>query len=228
MSLDEILEHIHVLVEKDTDYPTSSEEDYAARTKLVNNAIDIWASEEAVYWNELFTSLSDAADGDTTAVADTEAYDCPSDFEFVTGQLRLQDSDGSATYFDKIPPEDSINLDNDTGTYCFWVTGNDSAGYQVHIHPTPTDNDYDGYTIEYDYYKSPTTLSSATDETEMPDPFFAVYWVGAELLSDELPSTANTYRQIAMNKLRAMKVKNDTPAPWEPMVIQDSYSGFGV
>lgn len=226
MTLTELLQHINILINKDTDYPTSSEEDYDVRVKLVNQAINVWGDDKGVLWNELFASLADASDGDTELVEDQESYDCPTDFNFPLGKVRTVHDDDS-TYYDRMPVTQSQLLDDDSSTYCFWITGNKDAGHDIHIHPTP-DSDNAGDTISYDYYKDPTELSSGTDVIEMSDPYFAVYWAAAELMQDELPSQADTYRQIALNKLSAMKLRNDQPAAWEAHAITDNYEGFGI
>ena len=70
MTQDEALQQIHILLEKDTDYPTSGSEDYTVRQALLANAVRVWAYEEGVTWNELFVDLADASDGDKTTTAD--------------------------------------------------------------------------------------------------------------------------------------------------------------
>jgi len=224
MTQDEALQQIHILLEKDTDYPSSGSEDYTVRQALLANAVRVWAYEEGVTWNELFVDLADASDGDTTTTADQEEYDAPSDLVFPVGYLRIIDSDGNSTYYKLIRPDDVQLYDNDSSTKIWWVTGNKKDGKKVHIHPAPSSS---GLTISYEYYKEPTVPSSGSDVLEMSDPQFAVYWVLSELLRDENPGLAQTYQNIALNKLNAMKLRNDVPARWQESGWRDVYSGFG-
>jgi hypothetical protein len=203
MTLDEFQSRVHALYEQDSDSPSSGEEDYTVRTTLANDAINVWETENGVLWNELFTTLDDASDGDTTTTADTSAYDAPSDFKFPVGFVKITDaSTGGETFYEQIRPEDS-GLDWDEGDKFYYVTGNKSSGYKIHLNPTP---DSTGDEIDYEYYKEASELSATTDEFEMSDPGFAVYWTLNKLQAEE--GRGGMALQVAMEKLRGMKTKN--------------------
>lgn len=224
MTVAEILQSIHVLVDGDVDYPSAGDTDYDTRLARVKEAVRIWESEGNVLWRDLVVSLSDAADGDTSTVADQEAYDAPSDFRYPMGKLRVVDSSGNSTYYTRIGAEDAQMYQNHADPRLYYVTGNEQDGYTIHILGAPESS---GLTIAYDYYKSADIPTTGTETLEMVDPMFAVYWSAATEIEDEDPGKADIWRQVALNKLEAMKLKNDTPAPWEGSVINDDYSGFG-
>jgi hypothetical protein len=219
--LDDILQEIHFLLEKDTDYPKSGEEDYTLRHALVKNAIRVWESQQGIFWNELFTTLEDAADGDKTTDG-TDTYDAPTDFKHPVGWLRLVDG-STSTYYELIKQGRVQDFDNDTATRIWYVTGNKASGFKVHISPTPGT----GSTIKYEYYKDATLPSDGADVIEMSDPQFCVYWALAELVRDEDPALAQTYQQIANDKLAQMKLSNDGPVWGQEYGIDDNYPGFG-
>jgi hypothetical protein len=218
MTLTEVLQEIHVLIEKDTDYPTASEEDYLVRLALVNSAIRIWENEEGILWNELFASLADASDGDDTTEVGVSSYDCPTDFKFPLGYLRI----GTTPTFYNLMKLENIQIhDGDTSSQYWYITGNANSTYVYHINPTPTSVD----TIQFEYYKTATLMEDGDDVIEMSDPQFVVYWVVGELMKEEDPGLAADYRQIALAKLRGMKTRNIMPASWQDNQIDDFYQG---
>lgn len=225
MTLEDILKQIHTLVEGNTDYPSSTEDLYLTRVKRVELAIRNWANEEGVLWNELFVSLADASDGDKTVVSGTSEYSAPSDFVFPVGYLRLTKSGSSPIYYALIKPGDVQMYDNSSDKI-WYVTGNKKTGYTIHINPTPGDNE-DGYTIQYEYYKEPFIPSNSTDVIEMSDPTYIAYWAAAEEIEEENPTLYDYYTQIAINKLNAMKLKNDISTWWQQSGPMEGYSGFG-
>jgi len=225
MTLQDIMKKIHILVEGNTNYPGTSEDSYLTRLQRVETAVRNWENEEGVLWNELFVSLADASDGDKTVSNGTSEYSAPSDFKYPLGYLRLVDSSSNSTYYKLIKPGD-VQLYDDSSAKVWYVTGNESTGYKIHILPTPGSTE-DGYTIQYEYYKKATIPSNPSDVFEMSDPLYVAYWVAAEELREEDPALSDYYMQVAINKLNAMKLRNDMPTWWEEHGIQDVYSGFG-
>lgn len=215
-----------MLVEGNTSYPSTSDDIYQTRLQRVATAVRNWENEEGVFWNELYTRLADASDGDKTIVSGTSEYDAPSDFRLPLGYLRLVDGSGNSTYYRKIKPHD-VQLYDGTANKLWYVTGSKATGYKIHIIPEPDDT-VDGYTISYEYYKYATVPSSGSDIFEMSDPLYVAYWAAAEELREENPGLADYYTQVALNKLNAMKIKNGSPTWGEHTGILDIYSGFGT
>jgi hypothetical protein len=220
-TLDEILQRIHVLLEKDNQYPDSGDEDYEVRTALVQDAVEVWNGEENVLWSELFTTLADASTGDDTTTTDL-TYDCPDDFVFLAGTVRLVQN-GQRIFFTKIEPHEQQQWIESGQKYCY-ITGNKSTGFTLHL------SEYvaTGLTIEYEYYKTVTIPTTGSSEVEMDDPQFCVYWALAELVSDEDPGLSAKYSSIASSKLDAMKLKNNAPSFFQPHTVSDESEGFGA
>ena len=104
MTLQEFQDRTHVLYQGDDSTPESTSTDWAVRLNLLKAAISAWDNEKGILWNELWTQLSDAADGDKTVVASTVDYDCPSDFRFLGAYVRTTDSNGDHTYWTVVKP----------------------------------------------------------------------------------------------------------------------------
>jgi len=225
MTLQQVLQQIHVLAEGNIDYPGTSEDLYLTRLKRVEMAIRNWEKEEGVFWNELFTSLANASDGDKTIVSGTSEYSTPSDFVFPVGYLRLVDSSGNSNYYKLIKPGD-VQVFDKSSAKVWYVTGNKSSGFTIHVLPSPGSDD-NGKTISYEYYKDATIPTSTSDVIEMSDPMYIVYWAASEELKEENPGVSDYYMQVAINKLNAMKTANDTPVWWQEIGVKDVYSGFG-
>jgi hypothetical protein len=214
--------YLNGLYEQDSTDPTSGDESYALWTALFNIAIGIWENEEGMLWRELYVSLADATDGDKTISASTWDYDCPTDFRFVVGKVRLVSPSGVSSYYEVIPPTDVSLYDDNSGRWCYF-TGNVNTGYDLHFNPDL--NLTTGDTIAYEYYKNASTLSSPTDKFEMADPMFAVFYALSELKKDEGDTSALS---IASQKLESMKTKNIMPAHWqESSLMNKTDDGFG-
>jgi hypothetical protein len=219
MTTDEALQQIHILLEKNIDYPTVGDEDYTVRLALLKDAVQTWENEEGVLWNELFVSLADAADGDKETVAEQSDYDCPSDFKFPAGYLKI----ATNNFYPLVRPENVQKYDPNNGERYWYVTGNKATGYTYHLHPIPT---VGGETINFNYYKNASLPTSGSSVLEMSDPQFAVYWALAELTKEENPGLAQNYLDIAMAKLRAMRTKNIMPAFWQDNQIEDYFVDY--
>lgn len=218
----------HYLYQGDTAAPSDGDDDYTVRRGLLEAAINRWESEKGVLWRELWVMLSDAADGDKTTVADQTSYDCPSDFRFIGGFVRLVDAAGNSDYYWVIKPESAELYRNEDEPVCF-VTGNKSGGYDLQFITAPTA----GLTIEYPYYKEPDIPDATTDVIEMADPWFCVYFVLSKLheLDGEGDRAMKAFAE-ADAILRSMKTKNVMPPFVQPSAVPDrdfeiGYDGFG-
>ena len=222
-TLSEAITYLNSLYEQDSTPPTVGSDDYTVWTGLLNIAISIWENEEGVLWRELYTTLADAADGDKTITASKWDYDCPSNFNFVVGKVRLVSPSGVSTYYEVLPTSDVSLYDDNSGQWCYF-TGNASTGYKLHFNPDLTLTT--GYTIVYEYYKTATKLSSGTDTFEMADPMFAVFYALSELKKDEGDTSALS---IATQKLEAMKTKNIMPSLYQDTSLRNrTEDGFGI
>lgn len=228
MTLQEYQDYLHSLYQGDGSTPGSTSDEWDHRTNILAAAIGTWDHESGVFWNELWSQLADAGDGDTTVVAATLTYDMPTDFRFLGSYVRTTTSGGNNTYYRVITPSDAELYTNTSVNACY-VTGNASAGFDLTFLKQPTAGD----TINYPYYKSPTVPSATTDVIEMSDPWFAVYFGLSKLHEHDRDGDRATEAMVmAQDKLRGMKVQNMMLPHEQTNKVKDrdfgaGFGGFG-
>lgn len=230
MTLSEYQTALHSLYQGDTSTPTSSDDnEWTVRTELLKAAINAWDNEFGIMWDELWTNLSDASDGDKTINASDLDYDMPTDFRFLGGYVRTYTDDGNETYWQVYSPERASMDENKDPKACY-VTGNKKSGFDLHFLAQPTASD----TLEYPYYKEPFEPSSGTDVIEMSDPYFAVYYALAKLHEqDGDGDRANLAIATANEHMNNMRVRNDMAPNNNPNRVEDvdfllNKTGFGT
>jgi hypothetical protein len=215
-TLSDCINYINFLYEVDSTAPTAGDEDYTVWTGLLNVAKNLWENEEGVLWRELFVKLADAATGDKTTDG-TTSYTCPTDFVFPASAYVWI---GTVPY-KVIKIEDLQLYENDTGEWCYFVTG---ASPTLEFNPNLTMDT--GSTISYNYYKYATKLTTGTDKIEMSDPMAAVMFVVGELKKEEGDASA---LEVYTQKVKAMATKNEMPT-WlqDNDLLNPTETGFGV
>lgn len=228
MTLQQFQDILHSLYQGDTDAPTSTDTAWTHRVNLLKAAIGAWNGEKGILWNELFTMLSDASDGDKTVVADTLEYDCPVNFRFPGGFVRTFATGGASTYWKVMSPQKAELIQGQALNVCFF-TGNANSGYTLHFVSQPQA----GHTIDYPYYKTPFEPSSAAHVLEMSDPYFAVYFVLSKLheIDGEGDRAIKAFNEAAA-KLSGMRTTNEMPAWFQDNNTEDrdwatGSGGFG-
>lgn len=228
MTLTEYQTYLHSLYQGDGSTPSDGTDEWNHRENILAAAVGLW-DDEPVLWNELWTTLTDAADGDKTVVAATLDYDMPTDFRFLGSFVRTTDSSGNHTYWEVLKPETS-ELYKNTSAKGVYVTGNKSAGFDLHFMQQPNAGD----TINYPYYKEPSSPTLAAGVIEMSDPWFAVYYALSKLHEhDGDGDRALMAFQVATAKLGKMKTRNMMLPSMQPNSAPDrdwglGYGGFGT
>lgn len=220
-TLSDAITYLNTLFESDSSAPTSGEEDYTVWTSLLNAGINIWENEEGILWKELFSKLSDAADGDKTTVASTYSYDCPTLFQFPASAYVWLGTGNQKVSYEVITQERAQLLENNQDRWCYFLMDKTPT---LEFNPNLTiDADQ---TISYNYYKFASKLTTGTDTFDMADPFFAIYYALSELKKDEGDTSALT---IATQKLEAMKTRNVMPVWFQgDSLIDGMGDGFGI
>jgi hypothetical protein len=197
--------------------PSSGEEDYSVWTDLLNSAINLWEFEEGTAWKQLFIELADAADGDKTTDG-TNTYDLPALFVRPNSAYVWIGSGTSKTPYKIIDIRQKQLYENNTERWCYFTPT------KLEFNPNLTMDT--GSTISYNFYKGATALSTGTDEFEMQDPMFAVYYALSELKKEEGDTSALT---IATQKLAAMVTRNEYDADFQDnTLISPMGDGFGI
>lgn len=231
MTLTQAQQILHSLYQGDTNDPSTSDDDYSTRTRLLNAAINVWEKEGDGRWPELFVNLSDASDGDKTTTSGTSAYSAPTDFSFMAGFVRVDDENGAQTFYPEVSLDKAPLYANDTATKRFYVTGNTQDGFTVNILPAPT---VTGRDITYEYYKVADQLSTGSDIIEMSDPYYAVYYALSVLFeNDGEGDRAIKALQQSRDRLDQMKIRRMVVGAYQDNSIPDrdydtGTAGFGV
>lgn len=228
---------LHALYTGDDQTPASTDAEWTVRTVYLNSAINTWETEFGMLWNELWTNLADASDGDKTINASDLLYTTPTDLHFLGGYVDTYTVSTQKTRWQVVKPEKAALLDGDsievvTGFTAghVWLTGNAKAGLVVNFSSQPTAGD----TLDYPYYKNATTLSAGSDVIEMSDPYFALYFALSKLHEqDGNGGRAGFAIGQAEEKLKNMKTLNAMAPPFQQNSVENSDvlrsgGGFGV
>lgn len=218
--LDDFIEYVDTVYNTSDDPPVSGETDYTVWTALANIAVSVWENEEGILWNELFVKLVDAATGDKTTSAGDYSYVVPTDFRYpASGYVWLGTGTNKVAY--QIIKQKDVQLqENNRGNWCYFLLdGSPTLEFNPNLNITG------GETINYNYYKNATKLTTGTSTFEMSDPMFAVYYTLAELKKEE-----GNAGELAMasQKLEAMKTRNIMPT-WNEVdsFLASPGTGFG-
>lgn len=178
----EILNIVYSLYETDDENWDTTSSEYLSARVFANDAINKWRGYKNTEWKTLWTNLDDAADGDKTTTAGDYSYDCPTNFLKPSSWVRTEDSGGGFTLWKVISPHKIANLDTNEEYFCYF-TGSEKTGFDLHFNPNKDLTT--GDTIHYEYYKTPTKFTATTSTTEVPDPYFIVYYVVYRLLKND-------------------------------------------
>lgn len=209
MTLTQIQQRIHQLYEGSTDYPDSDSDDYALRLGLINQAEQVWETEE-VDWRELHGTASTTTDG-------TSQIDAETDFIQPLGQLVITESTGDVYYPFKRTRDAQRILANNSSEKFYYVTGTPGA-YKINVNPTPST----GLTVTYPYKKSVTQVSSGSDIPQMSRPLYVVYYVLSKLYElDGRNDMLTSYNNQAYDVMANMKIINEEMPAGHIDVLED-------
>lgn len=195
MTETEIINAIYYLVEIDSEPWGTSDDEYLTARGLCNIAIDRWEKYENTTWNELFAKYSDYESNNVTT--DSYSYNCPDDFVRPCSFVRV-----NGELYDVKKPQEIASLKESSERWVYFM-GNPNDGYTLNFNPNLTM--IPDQTLDFEYYKSATKFTASTDVTEIPDPYFIVYFVAAHM-GDEGINT--DYFQMAEARLEQMATVN--------------------
>ncbi len=213
MTIQEVLNQIHIKYEFNTDFFDMANEDQKVRLALVNDKINMWENENGILWRELYTTVSDTLDSNGS-------------FNLTNFILPANRLEIGSDYYEYISPEllqEQQKFNSNAKVYT--VTGGVSdKTLTVYPNPGPV-----GFSLRY--YKKATTYLTGTETTEleMSDPYFVIYSVVAELYLDDGDTEKSSVAiQIATQKLEGMKSKNAAVPVFVDTKQPDyQFKGFG-
>jgi hypothetical protein len=214
-----IIDIVYSLYETDTEGWDATSSEYLSARNYCNAAIVRWENYMNTTWRELWTTLTAAADGDKALVAGDYSYDCPTNFKRPSSWVRT-----GSTFWTVISPEQVGKMANSSENFCYF-TGSVKGGFGLNFNPNVTLTT--GETIYYEYYKTATQFTTTASTTEIPDPYFIVYFVLARFLKndgEDFSDEANQAEEILDN----LRTVNLTGLFSVPDPIEDLSEGFGL
>jgi hypothetical protein len=182
----EILNITYFLYETDDAGWDTTSAEYLSGRAFANAAIKRWENYQNTVWNELWTTLTASTQTVPTLVktltASTYTYTCPTDFRRPSSWVRTLDANNVETVWEVVKPQQIATLGESHDNFCYF-TGNTKSGYTLNFNPEVTLTT--GHTINYEYYKNATQFAAITDTTEVPDPYYIVYYVLARFLKND-------------------------------------------
>lgn len=220
MTLQTAQDNIAILLRENTT-PTVGSTDWNTRLKFINLAINDWASEEGMLWNELYTTLASAADG-TKTTDGTASFATPANLDRILGFVELQ-KNGAYLAYDLLHPENAHIYAGDTTVNFCYLTGKPGS-YTLNFLNAPDT----GLPISYPYYKTETYMVNPSDVFEMTDANFCVYRTVENIaLANADYFGYNTYGQKAQDSMVAMKTRNLMLGHFQDDSIPNYMDGFG-
>jgi len=223
----ELQAQIHTMYEGDTSTPDASSDDYLSRRMYINMGIGFWEGWRGTRWSELYSTLAEASDGDTTVSTGDTQSDCPTDLTDTLGFVQIVDSTSNADNYTMVDQDEAqIFIRSSSGSHVYWMSGSPSS-YKINWNPKIQAGD-DGKTIDYPYYKRATLVTAGTDIPEPSDHVFLVHYALHWLYKEENPGMSREHLDLAINLINNMKLKNDLEKPYQDRSIFDkTSSGFG-
>lgn len=176
-TLQSIQDLINTLVSNDAETPTTDDEEWDTRLNLINLAIANWGMTQDILWDQLWKTYTHGStiDGNTTYTLSFTDYRYRG-----RNKLAYFTLDGVERDVDFITPDMSDSY-QDNGQKAVYITGNENDGYTLNLTWTPVDGDgYYGATLSFEYYKYPFMPASTSDNVEMPNSNYIVFWVAAQ------------------------------------------------
>lgn len=219
-----LIEAIYMLYETDDTGWGATSAEYLTARGFLNAGLYDWKMRQD--WRDLWSTLTAAADGTKTLTAGTYSYLTPTNFVRPNSWVRT--TTGTTNTFWQVIPVDTIaKYSSDEGYYCYF-TGSVSAGFYLNFNSRKTLTT--GHTINYEYYKEPTPYTATTTKSEIPDPYYLVYYSLARLLKND--GEDFSYEETKSREIMDRMEVNNIQGYWDVNnPVSDSLSaleGFGV
>jgi len=96
-----------------------------------------------------------------------------------------------------------------------------NKGYSLHLNPSP-ESTYNGYDIDYSYYKKPSEYTTGSSRSEIPNAYFIVH----RMLGQQFRASRNPYYASALRDsedvLRIMQMDNNSGTWDNPWTLADN------
>lgn len=216
----QIIAAIYMLYETDDTGWASTSAEYITARGYINAGLYDWKMRQD--WRDLWTTLTAASDGTKTLTAGTYSYACPTNFNRPNSWVRT--TTGTTNTFWQVVPVDSIaKYSSDEGYFCYF-TGSISAGFYLNFNSRKTLTT--GHTINYEYYKEPTPYTTTSSTSEIPDPYYLVYYALSRLLRND--GEDFSYEESKAREIMDRMEVNNIQGYWDVSNQIDEPLGLGV
>lgn len=219
MNYDTIFAQYYTAYRAEATIPDVTDDEYTIGMRFANDAIRRWRGFDNTYWRELFTtSVANSTGGVITTTANDATYAAPTAMQEPGGFVRLLNSNGTVNKNIPIINPNEAQFRSQEANVAYF-TGDPSNGFTLNFNNAP---DTSGLTILYDYYKTPTLITTGTSKPEMSDPNFIVNY----MLASRFRASRNPYygaaKRDAENMLGQMKMANDSGSWANPWQVADN------
>lgn len=227
MDYDDIFAAYYTQYRAEAQIPDSTDDEYITGIALANEAINRWANYDATYWKELWTTHQTNNTGDQTVTTADTTYTLATNMREIGGDIKILNSDSNVQKRYPLIEPHEVQFRNPESTFAY-VTG--TPGTQtLHLNPAP-DASLNGMSIEFDYYKKPTELTTGASTTEMANPYFIVHhMLGNRFRASRNWSAYQSAKRDSEDALKIMQMDNNSGTWSNPWKLAD-YSGgsFGA
>jgi hypothetical protein len=208
--------------------PSTTDDEYTLGLTLANRALNRWATYDATYWKELWSTNQTDGTGVQTITTGTTAYAAPTNMREAGGIVQIKNSDGSIVQEYPIIEPQERQFKSEDSTYCYF-TGNPTAGFTLNLNPAP-DASTNGMDIEYTYYKKPTEYTTGASTSEIPNTYFVVHNMLAQRFQIERNYGGyQIAKRDSEEELKNMHQDNDSGTWANPWALSDnSGSSWGA
>lgn len=218
MDFDTLFQQYYNLYRAEATTPADTDDEYTIALRFANDGIRRWANYDNTMWKELFTNTAlNGTGGTLTTTAGTASYAVPTALVEIGGFVRLKDSNGDIVKRIPIVDPQEIQFLSES-TNAAWLYGDPGNGKTLKFNVAPTESNL---TIEYDYYKTPSLITTGTDIPEMGNTDYLV----DHMLASRYRASRNPYygtaKRDAEGKLAQMKMVNDSGSWANPWSIPD-------
>jgi hypothetical protein len=233
MDYDAIFAEYYPLYRGQATVPASTDREYLLGIPLANNAIRRWDRADGKLWEELFTTAQlQGNDGGATLTFDASATSTtgPTNMRKPGSFIKLTHPTNTANNI-RIPVVEASDTyaKGTNSTYAYFIGSASRQDWTLQFNGQYSN--YDGWTIDYVYYRTPTFITEGGGEVvDMSDPNFIIQsMLQSRFVNSRNGFAYNDAKEQATNALMNMVIENDSGAfgrGWN-LLETDTTPGFG-
>lgn len=233
MNYDNIFAEYYPLYRGQATVPSSTDREYLLGIPMANNAIRRWDRADGMLWEELFTTnqlQSSEGGGDQTLDITATSLVAPTNMRKPGSQIKLTDPTNSQNFI-KVPvvAASETYAQGNNAQYAYFIGSANTTEWALYLNGTYTQ--YDGWLVDYIYYKTPTLFTNGGGEVaDMSDTNFIIQ----SMLQTRFVNSRNGFaysdaKELATDSLRNMVIENNSGSPGDSwnLLTTDTTPGFG-